>query len=116
MIVRILVPVLAAAALCGSTALAADSNRCLHFRDLGSFSKVDDTTFTVKPKNAAAGPKSYEVRFTGRCDYDRPYGNFFVTKDSSPWECLEPGDHLVLNLGGSCVVSQITPMADEASH
>lgn len=101
-----LVTVLIFAALLADSALAAANDvKCVRFRDIQAFSKVSDNVLLAQTKTL--NRKTYEIQLADHCDYDKPSGNYFITRDSSVWECLEPGDTLRLNLGGSCVVSEI---------
>jgi hypothetical protein len=92
--------------LAGAAAGAEDRRSCLHYRDLNGITKVDTETLIAKRK----GGGRYEIKVDADCRYlDWPQ-NYFVTRSSSPSECVRPGDALVLRRGGSCFVQSVTPL------
>ena len=109
--VRVMALTLAALAVQASMAFAADNNRCLRYYDLNGIHKVDKETLIAKRK----GGGRYEIKVDADCRYLEWPQDYFVTRNSSPFECVREGDALVLNRGGSCFVQKITPLADTST-
>lgn len=110
--VRVVALTLLAFAVQASVATAADGKRsCVRYRDLDGIKKVNTETLIAKVK----GGGRYEIKVDAQCRYlDWPQ-DYFVTTNSSPNECVRPGDALVLNRGGNCFVQSVTPLAETST-
>lgn len=104
--VRVFALTLLGLSVVAGSASGADNRSCLHYRDLNGITKIDTETLIAKRK----GGGRYEIKVDAQCRYlDWPQ-NYFETRNSSPFECVRPGDALVLNRGGSCFVQSVTPL------
>jgi len=106
--VRVLGLTLLALTVQVSVASGADNYRCLRYSDLNGIHKVDKETLIAKRK----GGGRYEIKVDADCRYLEWPQDYFVTRNSSPSECVRTGDALVLNRGGTCFIQKITPLAD----
>lgn len=106
---RMFVLIGVALAIQSGVAISADHRVCLRYRDLDGVSKVDTQTLIAKVKG---GGGHYKIMVDDKCEYLNWPDNFFVTRNSSPWDCVHPGDALILNKGGNCFVQSVTPVAD----
>lgn len=101
-----------ALALQSGTAPAAESRGCLRYHDLAAITKVDNQTLVAKVK----GDGRYKILVNSRCRYLEWPQDYFVTRNTSPWECVRAGDALELNGGGNCFVHSVTPMDEPSAH
>jgi hypothetical protein len=104
--VRVLALTLLALAVLPSFASGADNRSCLRYRDLNGIHKVDTETLIAKRK----GGGRYEIKVDAQCQYQKWAKDYFETRNSSPNECVRPGDALVLHRGGNCFVQSVTPI------
>jgi hypothetical protein len=102
--VRVLASTLLALAVTGSAAFGADN--CLRYHDLDGIHKVDQSTLVAKKK----GGGRFEIKVDAQCRYLEWPQDYFETRNSSPNECVRPGDALVLHRGGNCFVESVKPM------
>ena len=109
--VRVFALALVALVIQASVASAEDNRRCVRYRDLNGIHKVNTETLIAKVK----GGGRYEIKVDADCRYLEWPQDYFVTRNSSPFECVRPGDALVLNRGGNCFVQSVTPMADTST-
>ena len=101
-----------ALALQSGAASAAESRGCLRYHDLDAITKVDTQTLVAKVK----GDGRYKILVDSQCRYLEWPQDYFVTRNTSPWECVRAGDALELNRGGNCFVQSVTPMEEPAAH
>lgn len=104
--VRVLALTLLALAAQASVASGADNSRCLRYYDLNGIHKVDSSTLIAKAK----GGGRYEIKVDAHCRYLEWPQDYFETRNDSPFQCVRPGDALVLHRGGNCFVQSVTPM------
>jgi len=110
--VRVLALSLLALVVTGSASFAADNRQCLRYSDLDGLHKVDQSTLIAKAK----GGGRYEIKVDAQCRYLEWPQDYFETRLDSPYECIRPGDALVLHRGGNCFVQSVTPISDTTSN
>lgn len=104
--VRVLALTLLALAAAGTVASGAENRRCLRYYDMDGLKKVDQSTLIAKAK----GGGRYEIKVDAQCRYLEWPQDYFETRLDSPFECVRPGDTLVLHRGGNCFVQSVTPL------
>jgi hypothetical protein len=110
--VRVFALTLLALTVTGSAAFGADNQNCLRYRDLDGIHKVDQSTLVAKKK----GGGRFEIKVDNQCRYLEWPQDYFETRNSSPNECVRPGDALVLHRGGNCFIQSVTPMEESTTN
>ena len=110
--VRVVALTVLALAIHTGIASGADNRRCLRYSDLDGIHKVNKTTLVAKAK----GGGHFKILVDAECRYLEFPQDYFVTRNSTPFECVREGDALVLNRGGNCFVQSVTPMDETTSQ
>jgi hypothetical protein len=85
---------------------AAERRGCLRWHDIDTITRSGPDTVLVKSRHRG----NWQIKFRGRCDYQRTPSNFFIVRLHDRWECVSSLRVLDVHEGGACFVDSITPV------
>jgi predicted secreted Zn-dependent protease len=96
--------VLAAAA--ATQASAEERQSCLRWHDIDTITRSGPDTVLVKSRHRG----NWQIKFKGRCDYQRGPSNYFIVRLHDRWECVRSLHVLDVHEGGACFIESVTPV------
>lgn len=106
---RWLLGIVATSALAVTAAIqtqAADRRACLRWNDIDTITRSGPDTVLVKSRRRG----DWQIKFRGRCDYQRSPMNFFIVRLHDRWECVASLGVLDVHEGGACFIESVTPI------
>ena len=85
---------------------ASAKGACLRWADIDTMTRSGPDTLIVKSRSRG----NWEIKFNGRCDYQRFPDNYFIVRLHDRWECVSRLSMLNVNNGAPCFIESVTPI------
>lgn len=93
-------------ALVAAAPQAVGAQACLRWNDIDTITRSGPDTVLVKSRRRG----DWQIKFRGRCDFQRSPNNFFIVRLHDRWECVSSLTVLDVHEAGACFIESVTPI------